>query len=142
MRGRYQGGQRGSLAGFIIVGVLLALVLVGGLYGLNRYNAQRSDSETAAKDESSDSKSDDTSSERKTAATGMQKTTTDSDTSDDRSRTNDDDASKPADDDSSTDTAASATHLPQTGPESGLLGLLAVTALAFAVTHYARSRRA
>ena len=39
MRGRYQGG---SLAGFIIIGVVLALVLVGGLYALNRYTVQQS----------------------------------------------------------------------------------------------------
>lgn len=138
--------QGGSLAGFIIIGVLLTLVLVGGLYGLNRYNAQRTadetartesseatDDETAPKEESSgdaaktDPKSTDTSTQSRTDRSGAgnaQQTPAQSSTQPNRS------GSQPA----------RSGQLPATGPGDTLLGLMVVTVLTFAGVHYARSR--
>ena len=129
MRGTNQGG---SLAGFIIVGVLLALVVVGGLYGLNRYNAQRASDEASQQEEqpaqNEEESTDDAANEEAPAAP-----------------TNDDTSPAPAagaDAKSDTPTAAAAPSLPETGPADTALTLLALASLSFAVVHYVRSRHA
>lgn len=130
--------QGGSLAGFIIIGVLLALVLVGGLYGLNRYNAQQAANETVAQEEkktetkksSTETSSSDTSSGEttKTDTETKQTTTTAAPSSDDSHTT------------TTTETTTTNTKLPHTGPADSLMSLVAVAALAFAGAHYNRSR--
>jgi hypothetical protein len=125
--------QGGSLAGFIIIGVLLTLVLVGGLYGLNRYNAQRAADETAKTEEAAP--------EDKATDTKTTQTDTDSDTSvqtrtgQGSTDTQPSKSSAPA-----AQPAATSAQLPQTGPADTMLGLVAVTVLTFAGVHYARSR--
>lgn len=127
--------QGGSLVGFIIIGVLLALVLIGGLYGLNRYNAQRAADETVSQEENktktdTPAKSSDTPDKTKTEEAPKKET--------DRSRTND---TTPAPAPTPAPVAApSGTQLPQTGPADVIFSLVATSALAFAGVHYARSR--
>lgn len=128
MRERFQGG---SLAGFLIIGGLLALVLVGGLYGLNRYNSQKAAEEVAA-NESKDE-----------PAPEWENSTADES---DRGRTTTD-ASPESPQTGSAGSAQIPTtgvqpeELPQTGPADALFGMLAVGLLAFAGTHYMRSLR-
>jgi LPXTG-motif cell wall-anchored protein len=139
MQKRYQGG---SLVGFIVVGVLLALVLIGGLYGLNRYNAQKA-AETA------EEKSD------KGASTDVAKTDeTKEDSKSEKKPTDGDQPSsqttvtQPTDStqrggtvaDSNSSTAEPTGKLPQTGPADTAAQLLAITSLALATTYYVRSR--
>jgi cytoskeletal protein RodZ len=149
MRAKLTGGQDGSLAGFIIIGVLLALVLVGGLYGLNRYNTQKASEEVATKDQAtrtSETKQEDTSkteqtpklddkaaeerSESKTKVTAPR-------TSQDTAQTNQPPAATPTPASNST-----STHLPQTGPADTLVSLFVIGALTFASIYYVRSLQA
>ncbi len=133
MRGANQGG---SLIGFIVVGVLLALVLIGGLYGLNRYNAQKAADETAVLEEEpvKDTKEEGAATERTPAKTEDSNTTSTPTATDDRTRTTD------PGDATSTPTPAASTQLPQTGPTETVFGLLVIGLLTFVGTHYARSR--
>ena len=118
--------QGGSLAGYIIVAVLLGVVLVGGLYGLQRYNAGKTTEVAGRQDKSDqrqskdkDSKSDDTSKD------------TSSDTTDKKQQqtggTNE-------------DTTGTGGELPATGPREGLLTGLALAGLTYAGTSLVRSR--
>ena len=125
--------QGGSLAGFIIIGVLLTLVLVGGLYGLNRYNAQRAADETAQSEEPAPEEE----------STETTQTETESSEASPQSRTEQDSAAneqQPRTPTPSPQPAATSAQLPQTGPADALLGLVAVTVLTFAGVHYVRSR--
>lgn len=128
MRERYQGG---SLAGFIIIGVLLMLVLAGGLYGLNRYNAQRADEQIAQNDESTPT-SDETSTEDKTMTDAGSATTE----TQGRTGSESADTERAATDDATDEN----TELPQTGPTESFAGMIAVSVLTFAGVHLLRSR--
>jgi uncharacterized surface anchored protein len=129
MRGRYQGG---SLAGFIIVGILLALVVIGGLYGLNRYNAEHD--KKVATSSNDKTKSSDT---KKTDSTKPRSSTpTDTDSTESQPST------PPASsDETATGTANSNSHLPTTGPEMNVFSIIAIGLLSFAGAHYLRSRQ-
>ncbi len=143
MRDRYQGG---SLAGFIIIGVLLALVLVGGLYGLNRYNAQKMTNEQVASTSQKEDEQKESSKDQQTAklddkaaeerAESQTKVTAPRTSQETTQET----AQKPA---TSTPAASSqtptSTHLPQTGPADVVLTLVALSALVFAGAYYLRS---
>lgn len=132
MRERHQGGQGGSLAGFIIVGALLALVLVGGLYGLNRYNAQRASEEASQQEEQpakEEQKSEESTDKDKSADTSSDQSATPAAGSDSSSDTSDNSS------------AATTANLPETGPADTTISLLALGILSFAFTHYVRSRR-
>jgi cytoskeletal protein RodZ len=138
MRERLQGG---SLAGFLIIGGLLALVLVGGLYGLNRYNAQKAAEEVAA-NESTDEpapeweaapESESGSEEGRTTTDSNSESTQDGGAATDRTQTEDKTDQIPT-------TGVQPEELPQTGPADSILGLLAVGLLTFAGTHLVRSR--
>ena len=136
--------QGGSLAGFIIIGVLLTLILVGGLFGLNRYNAQKAADEIAASKEAtkSEPKPSDT---QKTEpsdpeATGRERTgSAPSGTTQPPAQTTP--APAPASTDTKADSgAATKAQLPETGPADTIGSLIALGALTFVGTHYARSR--
>jgi len=131
MRGTNQGG---SLAGFIVVGVLLTLVLVGGLYGLNRYNAEKAGEEVMTEEQAgTEDTSTDTAAERERTATEDKKETTPSNGS--SSATSD-----PGDATSTPTAGSSSDTLPQTGPTDTLYAIFVVSLLAFVATHYVRSR--
>ncbi len=134
MRRQYQGG---SLAGFIIIGVLLTLVLVGGLYGLNRYNAEQSKEVAAGDNDSSKDKPNDTL-DKKSSEESKPKTDTPTDTSSNESK-NDDKSSSSSSSDSS-DKAQTDKQLPVTGPADAVAALVAVVLLSFATAHYIQSR--
>lgn len=139
MRGRYQGGENGSLAGFIIVGVLLALVLAGGIYGLNRYNAQKASEETATSQD--DKKTEDASKNNDQTA---KKEDSDKSTSNSSDKTQPD---IPKDSGTSTNSNASnqgseSNTLPQTGPSDVMTTMVTIALLTFATTHFVQARRA
>ena len=129
MRGTNQGG---SLAGFIIIGVLLTLVLVGGLYGLNRYNAQRADDQIAADQEKQ--KQEDKKEAEKPAPAATERTPVG--TKSDIPPSTDKPAASPA----PAQVPATGTELPQTGPADAFFGLIVLGLVTFASVHYARSR--
>ncbi len=132
MRGQYQGG---SLAGFIIIGVVLALVLVGGLYGLNRYNSEQS------KEVATDTnKSEEQSSEKKASESDSKSEETSSQPASGSSSK--EDKSKTADESKSTSEATkpSKDELPVTGPADTFVAMLAMLSLGFATAHYIQSR--
>ncbi len=133
MRGNNQGG---SLMGFIVVGVLLALVLIGGLYGLNRYNAQKAADETAVLEEEAteDTKDEGAATERTPAPAEDEKAAPTPATTPERTRTTDPGDAAP------TPAPAAGTQLPQTGPTETVFGLLVIGLLTFTATHYVRSR--
>lgn len=128
MRERYQGG---SLAGFVIIGVILTLVFVGGLYGLNRYNAEQS------KEVASESKKDANDAPKEDRPTSSD-TETDSSSdvpSDIPGTTTDDDAP----DAGAKDDAANE-ELPATGPADVIGMVLGAAALSYAGALYLQSR--
>ena len=131
MRERYQGG---SLAGFIIIGVLLMLVLAGGLYGLNRYNAERASDEVAQNDQQDqtsreeDKTNEESDTQTETASDGQAQTRTD--TTDEST----DQATSESSDTSDAD------ELPATGPSDSLFTMLAIAALTYGGVYYLRSR--
>ena len=125
MRGSNQGG---SLAGFIIIGAVLALVLVGGLYGINRYNAEQT--KIAASKEESSKKAAETKKEAAKTDEKPSETPIPNDATSLPSNTTTQEAK---------DQVATA-QLPRTGPADTLLQLVSVAALSFASVYYLRSR--
>ena len=122
MRGRYQGG---SLAGFIIIGAVLALVLVGSLYGLNRYNAEQSRDVTSDQKNAPDAGSDSKDVKEQPKPEPSKK---------------DDQPNKDNEPESAVNTAPTDAELPATGPADTVAALVAIGALGFATTHYLQSR--
>ncbi len=121
--------QGGSLAGFIIIGAVLALVLVGGLYGINRYNAEQNKT-IASSDESkkeTEPKKDDAKKDEKSSDTPIPNDATTI-------------PSTNMSTEEAKDQVAAAQQLPQTGPADMVLQLIAIASLSFATVYYARSR--
>lgn len=142
MRGRYQGGENGSLAGFIIVGVLLALVLVGGIYGLNRYNAQKTSEETAASqdDKKTTTKKDTSNTTDKTAK--IDDSNKSAPGSSDKTQSNTPKDNSTSTNSSSSNQTAQSSALPHTGPSDVMTTMVTVALLAFAAAHFVQARRA
>lgn len=132
---RYQGG---SLGGYIVVAILLALALIGGLYGLGRWNESRQVAEnnqseerqpaeengstgnSAAQDETKKreeaaKKEREAAAQREAAARAQQNATTSS---------------------------PSSSNLPVTGPTDDLARAVAILAVTYAGVSYLVSRRA
>jgi LPXTG-motif cell wall-anchored protein len=105
--------QGGSLAVFIIIGVVLTLVLVGGLYGLNRYNDAQNTEDIAVTEEPNPTE--------ESTDTG-------------------DEAAAPQEQESAPQSRTD--ELPQTGPADTVFAIVAAALLTFAGVHYARSRTA
>ena len=136
MRERYQGG---SLAGFIIIGVVLTLVFVGGLYGLSRYNAEQS-KEVATDDKA---KSDDQANKDKESSSESKPQTdkpSEQSPSDTKDESKDEATGDKASDNTSNDQAPANKQLPTTGPVDVATMVLGATALSFAAVHYLQSR--
>lgn len=131
--------QGGSLAGFIIIGVLLTLALVGGLYGLSRYNAEQASTEVAKEDDAKNEEAatnaePEASKKDQSEATdsGRQTTDTPESSSDSSANSTNPQAAAP--------TQPQQTRLPETGPADTAFMLLAIGLVTFAGTHYLRSR--
>lgn len=135
MRARYQGG---SLAGFIIVGVLLALVVVGGLYGLNRYNAQKS-TEVASNESSKQEQPAEEESPRRSDP--VEETHNEGKTDDQSVREETREETRATSDSDTDSGAAAAANLPETGPADTALQLFVLAIVSFAAAHYVQSRR-
>lgn len=133
MRDRYQGG---SLAGFIIIGVLLTLVLVGGLYGLNRYNAERANTEVAQEDEAEQKASnaeDERPADDETDTAGREQ---DDEGTSEGGRLN----TEPDENESQQESGSQTAELPETGPADSILMLIVVGLVTFAGVHFLQSR--
>lgn len=141
MRGSNQGG---SLAGFVVIGAFLVLVLVGGLYGLNRYNAEQQKKQEIAKNEekpqpSSSDKKTNQSETKPQSSSSSSNNTPEAKKPDSKpsSSTNGSSGQRSA---PSTDTQSGASQLPQTGPADAFMNSLAVVLLSFATVSYIQSR--
>lgn len=142
MRGRYQGG---SLAGFAIIGVVLALVLIGGLYGLNRYNAEQAQqaaeegdsTEVATDSDKSTSGSESKPSEDSPKKESSSTSGSNSSSSDEKQSDSSDSSSKEM---AAAGSNATATELPATGPVDTFASILGIVALSFATAAYIQSR--
>ena len=132
MRERYQGG---SLAGFIIIGVVLALVLVSGLYGLNRYNAEQSKEVASDQKDGFDEKANDENSPSSDAKSKDSQEQPKPEPAKKDDQTESDNKSEPGSGSVSTDT-----KLPATGPGETLVAFVAIAALGFSAAHYVQSR--
>ena len=131
--------QGGSLTSFVIVGVVLAVLLVGGLYAVQRYKTNMETSKEVATN-SENSKSND---EKNTSDSSDNETKKSSDTSSNSSSSNtstDKDDKKTTN--STTLSSSDTSNLPNTGPEDTLPQVIAVAALVFAGVSYFRSRQA
>lgn len=136
MRGSNQGG---SLAGFIVIGAFLVLVLAGGLYGLNRYNTEQQKKQEIAQNEEAQPSSTD---EKEAAA--EPKSEASSSGADNSSEKNTPATNSGGSSDQNNNQSAAnqsgANQLPQTGPADGMLNAVAVILLTFATASYLQSR--
>ncbi len=161
-RTRYQGG---SLLGYVAVAILLAGLLVGGLYWVQRYNQSSTDTGIVASndDETNNNDEKNTSDSNDTATTETNKETNSSSgsnsdeadstnsgatSSDDEDTTADENtsaATDQADGDTSavdsTEADADVASLPETGPAETLAQTVAVGLVAFSAASYIKSRR-
>jgi hypothetical protein len=126
--------ERGSLASYIIVGVVLVLILVSGLYGVQRFRDARQ--EVAGNDDSAaqDKTNSSTSEDDKTAPAK-----TKSQAADSTDKSAGDMAGSATEDSTS---GAETADLPATGPDEAVLNGLAIGALTFAAASFIRSRLA
>lgn len=124
IRSRNQGG---SIASFAAVSVLLAIVLIGGLYVVQRYATNQATSSEVA----TDSQSDDENNTSDGPSGDDSTTTTDTSGNNDNTTT-----------DGSDNSETTTSELPKTGPADVALKALAVSLLVFASVAYAQSRRA
>jgi len=129
--------QGGSLVTFALVGVVLAIVLVGGLYGLQRYR----DSLTEPSEIASNSKSNDDKNTSDNSNGDTDKSTEQSSSSSNTSKSETDSSDKNTTSSSSSSSDSAANNLPATGPVNTLERLIAVSALTFAGVAFVRSRR-
>lgn len=138
MRGSNQGG---SLAGFIVIGAFLVLVLAGGLYGLNRYNAEQQKKQEIAQQEEDQPSSTDKKAATSESKSGAPSSGSDNSNSSEKSTSATDSSSSSSQNSGQTKTGQTGTdQLPQTGPADGLLNIVAITLLSFAVVSYLQSR--
>jgi cytoskeletal protein RodZ len=116
--------ERGSVVGFIVVGVLLAALAIGGVYALNKYNS--SHSTTSSTNTTSDNSS--TPADNSTATPSPQPAATNS--------------SEPSSGQTQPDQSASTddNKLPQTGPVDTIVAFVAAALLAMCMVAYLRSR--
>lgn len=140
MRGQAK-HQGGALLGFVAVAIVLAALLVGGLYFVQRYNA--TDRSTVA--DNSNSSSDDKNTSGFTDDTSKNETKSD-DSSTSKNTNSSSSASNNSNSNDKTTTGFSreettAEELPATGPAETLSQLLAIGMLTFGVGSYIRSRR-
>lgn len=141
MRGSNQGG---SLAGFVVIGAFLVLVLAGGLYGLNRYNTEQQKKQEIAKNEDKTQPS----SSNKEAAKPEPKPESSSSSGSSTSETKKPETQSGASTSTpssqgngqSTGVQSGTNQLPQTGPADTFMNGLAVIVLSFAVVSYLQSR--
>lgn len=136
-RVKQQGGWAGS---FVIVGIVLALLLLGGVYFLkskevNEQLATGTDSSLQTEDKS-DQKNTDEQSDQQPAKDDNTKSETKDAESTDKKATD----STSADQSSNAAESSDAAQLPQTGPADTAASLAVFTALSYSVVAYIRSR--
>ena len=118
--------ETGSLASYIIVGVLLTIVLVSGLYGVQRYNDSQEEGGTNQPTDKDTDKD-----EAPVEETPVDETPA----------TDDGSGNAPVEDtDDTTDGSSTEEGLPATGPEDTALTAIVLAVVAFALTHFVHSR--
>lgn len=122
--------QRGSVVGFVIVGIVLASSVAGGVYFVNQRDKQALNQPTAA-------------AQQPAASPQPSKTSSDSDKSSEEStsRQSTNGATSGRGQTSTPTTGVDANHLPSTGPADQALQLIALGVLAGALTAFIRSQR-
>ena len=123
--------QGGWVANFIIIGAVLVIGLLGGVYYLRQHNASQEQVATNT-DETSTTSTNDT--------TRDDSANTPIEAPDTRSETTNPKAAEPEKNTAEQDTDTD--ELPTTGPSETAASLMAVTALSFSGASYLRSRRA
>ena len=130
--------QGGSLVSYAVVGVILAVLLIGGLYFVQRYNdtVQKSNEVAKETEKNDDKKASDSSADSSNTESSDTANQSNSATTND---TDDEDTTFTETDETAESEASSS--LPATGPESTVSQLLGLSALTFAGVAYVRSRR-
>lgn len=153
-------GEKGSVVSFIVVGVLLASLVIGGLYALKERSffgfgeqgdivvsdAGDEDTDETVSDVADNSSSESTTSEQDDASDQSTSSETDipSDTTTDSQQVasedlSDSSSSSSVDSSSTNASSVAASELPETGPADALLALLGPAALVGAILAYRRS---
>ncbi len=131
---KQRSAQTGSLLGYLLVAGVLTILLVGGLFWVQRYKMGIDTPKvvtTQDEDKNSSKKAEPDAKDRQDAVD-----------------TNKDTEKAPADTDTSvestqkTSSAATESELPTTGPKETFASVIAITILGYAAALYARSRRA
>lgn len=134
----YQGG---SLLGFVAIGILLAGLLVGGLYFVQRYNNPDTDNGgIVASEENTDEKNTSGFTDDNESNSANNGGNTDSTPSKNEQSVNSStDAEESTTNDSADETAVD--QLPQTGPADTMLQASVLSVVTYGVVSYVRSRR-
>lgn len=148
--------QGGAIVGFLIASVVLALLLVGGVYAVRHHPewvaSGANSAPTVSKTDTSDQKSTDKSSSDDKATKDQSKDQAPSSDSSSSDSTAGGDTSSPATPNTTTPTTPDSTNtdtpsgqpesaLPHTGPADAFLSLIGVGSLTVATAAYVRSRR-
>lgn len=146
-----QSGERGSVLGFVIVGAVMAILAIGGVYALSRYHASLGDQPANAANQASDDGTTDMNHESASSSSD----TSSSDNATDQQSTDSSDASSQetgqsatsnenattTDTDSNAASSSTTTALPQTGPRETFMTTLGLMLIAGSLVAYIRSRR-
>lgn len=126
--------EAGSLASYIVVGVLLTVVLVSGLYGVQRYNQSQSSDSSQSSEQESDSQDQTPSKETEKHEEAPAK--------EEAPSTNDGSGSVVTEDetDGSGEDQAAAEDLPATGPEDTVFTAAVLFVVTFALTSFIQAR--
>lgn len=146
----YQGG---SLLGFVAIGILLAGLLVGGLYFVQRYNNSDADnggivaSEGNTDEKNTSGFTDDNESSSANNGGNTDGNATKDDQSDntatdaEESTTNESGAGSSAENTAENSNSSSVNQLPETGPADTMLQASVLSVVTYGVVSYVRSRR-
>lgn len=128
--------QGGSILGFVIVGAVMALLLVGGAYVVRHTLMPADTDRTSVAEKDKDTSSDDSKQDTTVAPKDDTKDTSSDAGKNTNETTNQPSATPPQ-------SATEDTHtLPTTGPSDGIMSGLLLSSLVGVVAMYMRSRRA
>jgi FtsZ-interacting cell division protein ZipA len=130
--------QGGSILGFILIGVVLAALLVGGVYFVRQQTAKQTKQQPAPT-ESTSSQQPSSSDTSESPAPVTEDKSTNKDVSDKKEKTSADNT--PAETNNSQPSNQTATELPKTGSSQTIGALIMTGILSYVVVLYARSRR-
>lgn len=148
--------QTGSVLGFVVVGVILAALLIGGVYIVRQYGENPTNEETTSNPQprkpenpTNEQRPQDTTSDNRSSNQSSQSSKDDSETKSDRESSSEPQVSENTTRQDSTTssrqemptTGGDTGQLPQTGPIDDGLQVLGGATLIAAIVAYVRSRR-